>query len=130
MQGIRDAPDRRVCLARQAVTVILEHAVLDVVPGQEADFEGAFREAQGIIASMPGFCSLRLDRCVESPSRYMLLVEWERLKDHTEGFRRSPDYDRWRTLLHHFYRPFPVVEHYHPVVEISGGPREPHLPRE
>ena len=107
--------------------MILEHAVLDIVPGKEADFEGAFREAQGIIASMPGFRSLRLDRCIESLSRYVLLVEWDRLEDHTEGFRRSTDYDRWRTLLHHFYRPFPLVEHYHPVLHIGGGPREPHV---
>jgi heme-degrading monooxygenase HmoA len=110
--------------------MILEHAVLDVVPGHEADFEGAFSEAQGIIASMPGFSSLRLDRCIESSSRYLLLVEWKRLEDHMEGFRRSPDYDRWRALLHHFYRPFPVVEHYHPVVQIGGELREPRSPGE
>ena len=110
--------------------MILGHAVLDVVPGRQADFEGAFREAQEIIASMPGFRSLRLDRCIESSSRYVLLVEWERLEDHTEGIRRSPDYERWRTLLHHFYRPFPVVEHYHPIVQMGGGPREPHPPGE
>lgn len=107
--------------------MILEHAVLDVLPDHEADFESAFREAQGIITSMPGFRSLRLDRCIESSSRYMLLVGWDRLEDHTEGFRRSPDYDRWRTLLHHFYRPFPTVEHYKSVIQIGGGLREARL---
>jgi heme-degrading monooxygenase HmoA len=92
--------------------MILEHAVLDVVPGQEPDFERAFEEARAIIASTPGFVSLALHRCVETPSRYLLLVEWERLEDHTEGFRGSPEYQKWKELLHHFYDPFPAVEHY------------------
>jgi heme-degrading monooxygenase HmoA len=92
--------------------MILEHAVLDVVPGQEEAFEAAFDEAAPIISSMPGFLDLRLERCLERPSRYLLLVEWETLADHTEGFRGSPGYERWRALLHHFYDPFPTVEHY------------------
>ena len=92
--------------------MILEHAVLDVSAGQEQSFERAFADAKAIIASMPGFRSLTLDRCIEQPSRYLLLVEWDRLEDHTEGFRRSRKYDKWRDLLHHFYDPFPVVEHY------------------
>jgi heme-degrading monooxygenase HmoA len=92
--------------------VILEHAPLDVIPGREDDFEAAFAEAKSIIASMPGFESLRLERCTERPNRYLLLVEWARLEDHTEGFRGSPEYQRWRDLLHHFYDPFPTVEHY------------------
>ena len=96
--------------------MILEHAVLDVVPGQEAAFEAAFGEAQGIIASMPGFRTLRLQRCIEAPSRYLLLVEWDRLEDHTEGFRGSEQYERWRDLLHQFYDPFPTVEHYRDVI--------------
>ncbi|HLG01278.1 MAG TPA: antibiotic biosynthesis monooxygenase [Acidimicrobiia bacterium] len=96
--------------------MVLEHAVLDVIPGQEALFESAFAEAKGIIASMPGFRGLRLERSLETPNRYLLLVEWSRLEDHTEGFRGSDEYQRWRTLLHHFYDPFPAVEHYRSVV--------------
>lgn len=95
--------------------MILEHAVLEVVPGREHEFEQAFDEARTIIASMPGFGSLRLERCVEAPSRYLLLVEWERLEDHTVGFRTSGEYQRWRALLHHFYDPFPTVDHYEQV---------------
>ena len=95
---------------------VLEHAVLDVIPGRQAEFEAAFAEARPIIASAPGFRSLRLEQCVEEPSRYLLLVEWERLEDHTEGFRGSAGYERWRGLLHHFYDPFPVVEHYRAVI--------------
>ena len=92
--------------------MITEHAILEVKPGQESDFEAAFAEAKAIIASMPGFESLHLHRCVERPSCYLLLVEWTTLADHTEGFRRSPEYQEWRRLLHHFYEPFPTVEHY------------------
>ena len=99
--------------------MILECAPLDVVAGRESDFEAAFREAEGLISSMPGFVSLRLCRGIERPTRYLLLVEWARLEDHTEGFRGSPEYGRWRELLHHFYDPFPTVEHFE---DLSFGP--------
>ena len=92
--------------------MILEHAELAVIPGREAEFERAFAEAQQIIAGLPGFRGLTLSRCLERPNGYLLLVQWERLEDHTEGFRGSADYERWRELLHHFYDPFPAVEHY------------------
>lgn len=95
--------------------MILEHALLPVIPGREAEFESAFEQAKKIIASMPGFSGLTLSRCVERPSGYLLLVHWETLEDHTEGFRGSAEYQQWRALLHHFYEPFPVVEHYESV---------------
>ena len=92
--------------------MITEQAVLDVKPGEEADFEAAFARAQTLIASMAGFESLRLLRCIERPNRYLLLVEWARIEDHTDGFRGSAEYEEWRRLLHHFYDPFPTVEHF------------------
>ena len=92
--------------------VILEHAVLPVVPGQEEAFEEAFSRAKAILASAPGFAGLTLSRCLERPGTYLLLVQWERLEDHTVGFRESDEYQDWRRLLHHFYDPFLVVEHY------------------
>lgn len=92
--------------------MILEHAVLDVVPGREEEFGEAFGRAKAIIASAAGFRSLHLERCVETPSRYLLLVEWDSVEAHTEGFRGSPAYDEWRRALHHFYEPMPTVEHY------------------
>lgn len=92
--------------------MILEHALLSVRPGEAADFESAFAEASAIIAGMPGFLGLTLSRCLERPNTYLLLVEWDRLEDHTEGFRGSPQYQQWRRLLHSFYEPFPVVEHF------------------
>jgi heme-degrading monooxygenase HmoA len=94
---------------------ILEVAILDVIPGQESAFETAFREAQAIISSMPGYISHELQRCIEDESRYLLLVKWQTLEDHTLGFRGSPEYQRWKDLLHHFYDPFPTVKHFQSV---------------
>ena len=95
--------------------MILEIATLDVIPGREADFEQDFATAESIIGSMQGHISHQLKRCLEKPSRYILLVEWERLEDHTEGFRNSPEYQQWRKLLHHYYDPAPQVAHYRDV---------------
>ena len=92
--------------------MILEVAVLDVKPGMDAEFEEAFSRAQKIIASMGGYISHELKRCIEESNRYLLLVNWETLEDHTLGFRGADEYQQWRGLLHHFYDPFPSVEHY------------------
>ena len=92
--------------------MILEVATLDVRPGQEAAFESAFREASRIISSMHGYVSHELQRCVEKQNRYLLLVNWQTLEDHSVGFRQSAQYRQWKSLLHHFYDPFPTVEHY------------------
>lgn len=95
--------------------VILEHAVLDVRPGLAHEFEAAFSRARAIIAAMPGFGGLTLSRCLERPDTYLLLVRWDTLEDHTEGFRGSAQYREWKRLLHRFYDPFPTVEHYREV---------------
>ena len=92
--------------------MILEAALLNVRPGHEEEFETAFRTASPIIAASPGYLSHELHHCLEAPSRYLLLVRWETLEDHTIGFRGSPAYQEWRRLLHHFYDPFPTVEHF------------------
>ncbi len=96
--------------------MIVEHALLMVKPGEGGDFEAAFGEAKAIIAASPGFGGLTLSRCIERPGTYLLLVEWDRLEDHTEGFRGSPQFEEWRRLLHHFYDPAPIVEHYEQVL--------------
>ncbi len=95
--------------------MITEQAVLEVEAGQEAAFEAAFAEARAIVSSMQGFQALRLLRGIERPNRYLLLVEWATLEDHTVGFRGSAEYQEWKRLLHHFYDPFPTVEHFAPV---------------
>jgi len=97
--------------------MILEVAVLDVKPGKEKDFEKAFSKAQKIIESMHGYISHQLQHCIEKPSRYILLVNWQKLEDHTVGFRKSNEYQEWSVLLHHFYEPFPEVEHYKDVYD-------------
>ena len=92
--------------------MILEVATLNVIPGQEQAFETAFQRAAPILASMHGYISHELRRCIEHTSRYLLLVQWQTLEDHNIGFRGSLQYQDWKSLLHHFYDPFPTVEHY------------------
>jgi len=95
--------------------MILEVAILNVKPNQKDEFEAAFDTAQKIISSMPGYVSHQLQKCIEKDNRYLLLVNWETLENHTVGFRQSKQYQQWRELLHHFYDPFPEVEHYESV---------------
>jgi heme-degrading monooxygenase HmoA len=95
--------------------MILEVAVLDVIVGQGEAFRADFKKAQQIIQSMPGYASHELQQCIENPDRYILLVNWEHLEDHTVGFRQSERYQEWKKLLHHYYDPFPTVEHYESV---------------
>ncbi|WGK68623.1 antibiotic biosynthesis monooxygenase [Candidatus Haliotispira prima] len=92
--------------------MILELAILDVKTGREEEFEGVFARAQAIISGMAGYISHELRRCLEKKGRYVLLINWQTLEDHTEGFRGSPEYQEWKKLLHHFYEPFPEVQHY------------------
>jgi heme-degrading monooxygenase HmoA len=104
--------------------MILEVATLDVKPGQREAFQAAFREASGIIAGMKGYIAHQLQECLENPRRFVLLVWWQTLEDHTVAFRGSAEYQRWRALLHHFYDPFPTVEHYK-IVLANGVPPAP-----
>ena len=99
--------------------MILEVVILDVIPSREKEFESAFVEASSIIASMAGYASHQLQHCLEKQNRYLLLVQWETLEAHTVGFRGSPQYQEWKKMLHHFYDPFPVVEHYELIFENS-----------
>jgi heme-degrading monooxygenase HmoA len=98
--------------------MVLEVAILNLHSGQSAAFEAAFLTAQQILAESPGYQRHELRRCIETANQYLLLVWWDSLESHTKGFRQSPDYERWRGLLHRFYDPFPKVEHY---VEVSGA---------
>ena len=92
--------------------MILEVAILNVRAGKSAEFESSFAEAAPIIASSAGYVSHELCRCIENGDRYLLLVKWRSLEDHTIGFRGSDVYQQWKALLHHYYEPFPTVEHY------------------
>lgn len=92
--------------------MILEAVMLSVKPNLEDDFESAFQKASSLIASMDGYLSHELHRCIEAQGKYLLLVKWENLEAHTIGFRNSAEYQQWKDLLHHFYEPFPIVEHF------------------
>lgn len=92
--------------------MILETAVLHVKPELQHLFEASFKEAYQYIASIKGYINHELHRCIESENQYLLLVRWETLEDHTIGFRESEAYLEWKRLLHHYYEPFPIVEHY------------------
>lgn len=95
--------------------MILEAVFLQVKEGMEAKYEESFREASKIIASMNGYISHELQQCIEVKGKYLLLVQWETLEDHTVGFRQSNEYQEWKKQLHHFYDPFPTVEHFEKV---------------
>lgn len=97
--------------------MILEVAVLYVKKGEELAFEKDFSVASNYIASATGYISHSLRKCMEQDHKYLLLVEWNTLEDHTIGFRGSEPYTKWKEILHDYYEPFPVVEHYEMIME-------------
>ncbi|ULQ57124.1 antibiotic biosynthesis monooxygenase [Flavihumibacter rivuli] len=100
--------------------MILEVAILNVKKGEEEDFERDFLTAGKYISSINGYVRHTLRKCLEQDNKYILLVDWETLEDHTVGFRQSAEYLEWKKLLHHYYDPFPIVEHYETIIE-SGS---------
>lgn len=96
--------------------MILEMAILNVVPGEALNFEKSFAQAQRLIQSITGYISHELQRCIDIENQYVLLVKWENVEAHEIGFRQSEKYQEWKSLLHHYYDPFPDVDHYEPVL--------------
>lgn len=92
--------------------MILEVAILNIKKGLSTEFETSFDKAKDIISSKNGYISHQLKKCIEQEDKYILLVNWETIEDHEIGFRKSEEYNQWKALLHHFYEPFPIVEHY------------------
>jgi len=92
--------------------MITEIALLKIRRGQSAAFEEAFAQAQAIIESMDGYIQHELQQCLEKNDKYLLIVRWSTVEDHVVGFGQSKEYIEWKKLLHHFYDPFPDVEHY------------------
>ena len=97
--------------------MILEVAILNVKAGQEVQFEKDFAKAGQYISSIKGYSGHTLRKCIEQEGKYILLVDWNKLEDHTIGFRDSNVYQEWKNLLHHYYDPFPTVEHYEMVID-------------
>ena len=92
--------------------MILEVAILYIKKGQSAAYEKNFEKAAPIISSMKGYISHQLKKCLEQEDKYILLVNWETVEAHEVGFRQSEAFQEWKTLLHHYYEPFTIVEHY------------------
>jgi heme-degrading monooxygenase HmoA len=92
--------------------VILELAQITVHASTEARFESVFPTAIRLLAASPGYLSHELQRSVETPNRYALLVRWRTLEDHTVGFRGSTAFAEWRAQLAPFLAAPPVVEHF------------------
>lgn len=92
--------------------MIIEHVLLQVRAGREAEFERAMVSARPLIAASPGFLGIEVRPAVEQSGSYLLLVRWESVADHRDGFRQSPRYQQWRALLHPFYDPMPVVAYF------------------
>lgn len=100
--------------------MILERAVIHVLPAQEDEFEVAMGEARNVIAQSPGFRSLRVLRGVERRRDYLLLVEWDSLEDHTVGFRESHLFHQWRGLIGRFFDGEPTVQHFAPIESLEA----------
>jgi len=92
--------------------MILEVAVLQIKAGEGAKFERSFPQAEKVLVQAKGHLSHELRRCIETPGRYLLLVRWETLEAHTEGFRGSPLFQQWRAVIGPFFDGAPAVEHY------------------
>ncbi|MEO6637702.1 MAG: antibiotic biosynthesis monooxygenase [Ginsengibacter sp.] len=95
--------------------MITEIAILYIKENESNLFESAFGKAQTIIASMKGYIEHELQKCMGQENKYVLIVRWQSLEDHTKGFRKHEKYTEWKGLLHQFYEPFPIVEHYQKV---------------
>lgn len=91
--------------------MVLEVADIDVSPGREEEFVAAFHSVRDVLAGTPGCHSVRMTRGVESPSRFVLLVEWESVAAHEENFRGSDRFTTWRGAIGPFFAAAPRVEH-------------------
>ena len=94
--------------------MILEHAILRVKPADCARFEAVMKQALPLIAASPGYQGIEVRPAAETPGTYLLLVKWDNIAAHREGFRRSDRYQKWKALLHHFYDPMPIVTYFEP----------------
>ncbi len=96
--------------------MILEAVILYIKSGSEREFERDFLTAGQYVSAVDGYIKHSLRKCIEQEGKYLLLIEWETLESHTVGFRNSPQYQEWKNLLHHYYDPLPVVEHYKEII--------------
>jgi heme-degrading monooxygenase HmoA len=106
--------------------MVLEVALIDVLPGQEDAFAAAYRLAHPVLATTPGCRSVRMTRGIESASRFVLLVEWDSVESHEQNFRATERFPHWRGLIGGYFAKPPLVEHY---IDVAPGERPgPDLP--
>ena len=99
--------------------MVLEVALIDIVPGQEAEFAAAYKAAKDVLGTTPGLRSVRMTQGVESPSRFVLLVEWESVEAHIKNFRETERFTQWRAMIGPYFASPPTVEHFVDVDEQS-----------
>jgi heme-degrading monooxygenase HmoA len=92
--------------------MVLELAIFHIHSGREADFERVFPEAEKVISRAAGYLGHQLQRGIEDEAKYVLLVRWQTLEDHTVGFRESALFSEWRALIGPFFASPPAVEHF------------------
>ena len=92
--------------------MILEAALMTIKKGEEAQFEKAMAKAKLVISASPGFRGMEIGRSIENPQRYLLRVWWNKVEDHTVGFRESARFKDWRGLIGPYFDGTPAVEHY------------------
>lgn len=92
--------------------MVLEVALIDITPGQEDAFAAAYGKAKTILSTTPGLRSVRMTRGIESPSRFVLLVEWDSVEAHVENFRQTERFGQWRGLIGPYFAEPPRVEHF------------------
>lgn len=97
--------------------MILETALISVQPGQESAFLDALEDGKRVLARAQGFHDIRVQRGIERPSTFLLMIRWETLADHTEHFRGGPLFPEWRSHIGPFFAEAPVVEHWEFITE-------------
>jgi len=95
--------------------MVLEVALIDVNPDQEDAFAAAYAQGRPVLAGTPGCRSVRMTRGIESPSRFVLLVEWDSVEAHEQNFRASERFDQWRALIGPYFAGPPRVEHFNDI---------------
>ena len=92
--------------------MILELATVDIKQGTNKEFEKALEKAQFVISKSKGYVGHQFQKCIEQDNRYVLLIRWETVEDHTKGFRESELFKEWRTLIGPYFESPPFVQHY------------------
>jgi heme-degrading monooxygenase HmoA len=92
--------------------MVLEVAIIDVLAGREDDFEAAYAKAYPLLVDSPGLRSVRMTRGIETPSRFVLLVEWDSVDAHIDNFRATERFTQWRALIGPYFDGAPRVEHF------------------